>query len=84
MLALLFTIMIWLVNIFPWVMMAGWIIALADPGGRWAVTRFLQAVTMPFVRATSGMLPRIGMLDLSPMVAIILSWIVGYLLVVLY
>ena len=84
MLGWVFAIMLWVINIFPWVMMAGWLVGLADPSGKWAVTRILSAITLPFVRLTSGMLPRIGQLDISPMLVFLLSYVVGFLLVRLY
>ncbi|HEY8600464.1 MAG TPA: YggT family protein [Thermomicrobiales bacterium] len=83
MMALVFSIMSWVINIFPWVMMAGWIIGLADPSGSWAATRILNALTLPFVRLTSGMLPRIGQLDISPMLVFLLSYVVSFFLAAL-
>jgi uncharacterized protein YggT (Ycf19 family) len=84
MIDILFLIMIWTIGIFPWVMMAGWLIGMADPDGRWAATRILNAITMPFVRLTSGMIPRIGQLDISPLLVFVLAYVVGYLLRALY
>src|SRR5207248_7698609 len=78
--SLVFVILITLVRVFPWVLMAGWIVGMADPGGRWAITRILNTIGMPFLRLVSGMLPRIGALDISPFIIIILSWLVGALL----
>jgi len=83
MMAIVFSIMGWVINIFPWVMMAGWIIGLADPSGGWAATRILNALTLPFVRLTSGMLPRIGQLDISPMLVFLLSYVVSFFLAAL-
>lgn len=83
-LAILFGVMSWIVNIFPWVMMAGWIVGMADPSGRWAATRILNAITLPFIRLTSGMLPRIGQLDISPLLVFLLSYVVSFLLSALY
>jgi len=79
-LSLLYTILSTLVWVFPWVLMAGWIVGMADPGGRWAITRILNTIGAPFLRLVSGMLPRIGALDISPFIIIILSWLVGALL----
>ena len=81
---ILFGVMGWIVNIFPWVMMAGWIVGMADPSGRWTATRVLNAVTLPFIRMTSGMLPRIGQLDISPLLVFLLSYVVSFLLSALY
>ncbi|CAA9584586.1 MAG: hypothetical protein AVDCRST_MAG18-3638 [uncultured Thermomicrobiales bacterium] len=82
--ALAFSLMSWVIGIFPWVMMGGWIIGLADPGGNWAATRILNAITLPFIRLTSGMVPRIGQLDLSPMLVFLLAYVVSFLLRALY
>lgn len=84
MLPLLFTVMLWVINIFPWVMIAGWLIGMADPAGNWTATRILSAITLPFLRMTSGMVPRIGQLDLSPFLVFLLSYVVGFLLRALY
>ena len=78
--ALLYSILSFLVQLLPWVLMAGWIVGMADPSGRWAITRVLNMVSMPFLRLVSGMLPRIGMLDISPLIIILLSWLVRLLL----
>lgn len=83
MMAILFSIMSLIITIFPWIMMAGWIIGLADPSGSWAATRILNALTLPFVRLTSGMLPRIGQLDISPMLVFLLAYVVNFLLAAL-
>ncbi len=84
MLDLLFTIMLWLLTIFPWIMIAGWILSMADPAANWAITRILNAITNPFLRITRGMIPTIGQLDLSPLLVFLLAYVVSYLLRVLY
>lgn len=84
MIPLLFSVMIWLINVFPWIMMIGWIIGMADPAGRWLATRVFNALTLPFIRLTSGMLPRIGQLDISPLLVFVLSYVVSFLLGALY
>lgn len=84
MLALLFYLMQLLVSILPWVMMAGWIVGMADPSGSWAITRVLNGLCGPYLRLVSGMIPRIGMLDISPMLIFALGFVVRLLLVQLY
>jgi uncharacterized protein YggT (Ycf19 family) len=59
------------------------ILSLADPGAQWAVTRVLNAVSDPYFRRVRGLLPTIGMLDLSGFLIFILAWIVRQLLVML-
>ena len=80
MITLLFSVMSWLVVALPTVLMIGWIVSLADPSGSWAVTRFLSTITLPYFHRVNGMLPRIGQLDISPLLIWILSIIVNRLL----
>lgn len=68
---------VWLL---PWLLMFGWIVSMADPDGRWAVTRVLGAIGAPFLRLVAGMLPPIGALDVSPFILVLMSWLVGRLL----
>lgn len=79
-LGVVYTVLDTSVWLLPWVLMASWIIGMADPDGRWGVTRVLAAISNPFLRLVSGMLPRIGMLDISPFLIVILGWIVRMLL----
>ena len=80
MVPLLFTIMIQIVRIVPLVLFIGWIVNMADPHGSWAVTRVLNRISEPYFYRVRGLLPRVGMLDLSPILIVILVWIVGQLL----
>ena len=80
MITLLFTVMYWLVWLLPTVLMIGWFVSMADPGGSWAVTRALNAISMPYLRRVSGMLPRVGQLDISPLLIWLLSYVVNRLL----
>ncbi len=84
MLPLLFSIMHTLVRLLPTALFIAWIVSLADPSGRWAVTRWLNAVSQPFFRLVGGMLPRIGQLDISPILIWLLSIVVDRMLFVLY
>ncbi len=77
---LLFTIMLRVVWFIPVLLFIGWIISLADPQSRWAATRLLTRISDPYMRRVRGLLPTIGMLDLSPMLIFILAWIVQQLL----
>ena len=56
MLPLLFSVMGTLVWLLPTVLMIGWIVGMADPGGRWPVTRVLGRVSDPYISLTRGML----------------------------
>lgn len=77
---ILYNLLSTLVWLLPWLLMAGWIVGMADPAGRWAITRFLAALGAPFLRLVAGMIPPIGALDVSPFLIILLSWLVGRLL----
>lgn len=77
---LLYTILNTLVWVLPWLLMGGWIVGMADPGGRWAITRILNTISAPFLRLVAGMIPPIGALDVSPLLIVLLSWIVNILL----
>lgn len=80
MIPLLFTTLSFLVTTLPWVLFLGWIVSMADPDGRWAATRVLNTISAPYLSLVSGLLPRIGALDISPMLIVILSIIVNQLL----
>ena len=78
--SLVYTILSTLVWLLPFLLMVGWIVGMADPSGRWAVTRILSAIAAPYLRLVSGMLPRIGALDISPLLIWLMSILVGFLL----
>jgi uncharacterized protein YggT (Ycf19 family) len=82
--ALLFLIMDRIIMLVIVALFVNFILSLADPSGRWAVTRFLNSVSDPYFRRVRGLLPTIGMLDLSGFLIFILAWIVRQLLVMLY
>jgi uncharacterized protein YggT (Ycf19 family) len=77
---LLVNILSFLVGNLPLVLFVGWIVGMADPGGRWAVTRALNTISMPFFNLVGGVIPRIGALDISPILIVVLSMIVNRLL----
>ena len=56
---------------------------LRPPYWRWfdAIMNFLRDVCEPYLRVFRRFIPPIGMLDLSPMIAIIVLYIVGSLVV---
>lgn len=80
----MFPLFVWLlhllVTVLPTILFIGWIVSMADPSGHWAVTRLLNTISMPFFSLVSGTLPRIGMLDISPLLIWILSFVVNQLL----
>lgn len=52
------------------------ILTWIDQGGRWPITRILHDVTEPILGPIRRVVPAMGMLDLSPMIAIILLTLV--------
>ncbi len=83
MVPLLFTIMLQIVWFVPVLLFIGWIVSMADPHSHWAVTRILNMISDPYLRRVRGLLPTVGMLDLSPLLIVLLSMIVRQLLVML-
>lgn len=80
----LFEVMHNLVRAVPTFLFIAWIVSLADPDGRWVITRWLNAISQPFFRLVTGMLPRIGQLDISPILIVLMSFVVDQMLYVLY
>lgn len=79
-LLMLYQILSLAVWLLPWILMIGWIVSMADPDGRWPVTRVLRTIGAPFLRLVTGILPPIGALDISPFILVLMSWLVGRLL----
>lgn len=84
MLDLLREVLRFLVTTLPWVLFLGWILSMADPSGRWPVTRALNTISAPYLNLVSGLLPRVGALDISPMLIVLLSYIVNWMLYQLF
>lgn len=57
------------------------ILSWIDPGGQMRVTQILYEITEPVLGPIRRIMPNLGMLDLSPMVAIILLSVLERLLV---
>lgn len=79
MIALFFSLLSFLVWLLPLLIFVGWILSMADPAGRWPITRILDRISSPYLRLVRGLIPRIGQLDISP----ILIWLVSFLITVL-
>lgn len=77
---LLVTILSFLVRLVPLVLFVGMFVNFADPSGRWAVTRALNTINQPYLQLVRGVLPRVGALDISPILIWVLSIIVDRLL----
>jgi uncharacterized protein YggT (Ycf19 family) len=67
----------------PLLLYVGWIDTMADPNSLRSVTRILNRISEPYLYRVRGLLPTVGMLDLSPFLIFILAWIVRQLLVML-
>ena len=70
---------VYVILIFAYVLM-GWVRLPYSP---WVnrIQRFLYDICEPYLRLFRRILPSLGPLDLSPMIGVIVLWIVEYLLV---
>jgi YggT family protein len=71
-------------NIFLWVLslaiIARAIFSWFDPAGRTIVARILNDITEPIVRPIRRIMPQTGMVDFSPLVALLLIYLLQYIL----
>lgn len=56
------------------------ILSWVDQGGQWRITQILFEITEPILAPIRRIMPNMGMLDLSPMVAILLLQLLGNVL----
>ena len=56
------------------------LLSWVDPRGQWTISRILADVTEPVVAPLRRVIPPVGMLDLSFMVAVMLVWVLESLL----
>ena len=56
------------------------LLSWVDPAGQMRVSQILDEVTEPILGPIRRIMPNMGILDLSPMVAIMLLWLVQNLL----
>lgn len=56
------------------------IISWFDPAGRTAIARILTDVTEPVVRPIRRLMPQTAMIDFSPLVALLLIYLLQYIL----
>jgi YggT family protein len=57
------------------------ILSWVDQGGQWRITQILLEITEPILAPIRRIMPNMGMLDLSPMVAILLLQLLSRVLV---
>ena len=64
-----------------WALVGRAILSWIDPGGRWAITRVLADATEPLIAPIRQIIPPIGMIDISFIVAIVLLQVLQRLLI---
>jgi YggT family protein len=68
-------------NLLMWALVGRAILSWIDPGARWPVTRVLADATEPLISPIRRVIPPIGMIDISFIVAIILLQVLQRLLI---
>jgi YggT family protein len=61
-----------LLNVLLFAIIGRALISWIDPAGRWAISRILNEITEPVIRPVRQVMPQTGMIDFSPLVAILL------------
>jgi YggT family protein len=56
------------------------IISWFDPAGRTTIARILIDITEPVIRPIRRIMPSTGVIDLSPLVALLIIWLLQYIL----
>ena len=78
MIAEFFGLVLQLLNIYGWIILAAALITWVSPDPRNPVVQFLHKVTEPVLAPVRRLLPpwKTGGLDLSPMIILIVIWVV--------
>jgi YggT family protein len=78
MIADFFGLVLQLVNIYGWIIVAASLITWVSPDPRNPVVQFLRRVTEPVLAPFRRLLPpwKTGGLDISPMIVLIIIWVV--------
>jgi YggT family protein len=74
-------ILILLLNLLTYALIGRALLSWFDPRGQWAISRILADVTEPIMAPLRRVIPPIGMLDISFIVAIILIQVLQRLLI---
>jgi YggT family protein len=69
-----------IVTVFSFAIIGRALLSWFDPGMQTPVGRFLRDITEPIIAPIRQVMPRIGMFDLSPIVALLLLRLIGTLL----
>lgn len=78
--ALILDIIITFLQIMTWAIVGRALISWVDPRGSNPVSRFLFELTEPIVGPIHSVVPRIGMIDISPIFAILLLQVLARML----
>ncbi|MBA3450756.1 MAG: YggT family protein [Chloroflexia bacterium] len=74
------SILLTLLQLLTFALIGRAILSWVDPRGEWAISRILADVTEPIMAPLRRVIPRIGMIDISFIVAIILIQVLERLL----
>lgn len=78
--ALILDIVITFLQIMTWAIVGRALISWVDPRGSNPISRFLFELTEPIVGPIRSVVPRIGMIDISPIFAILLLQVLARML----
>ncbi|HMM43242.1 MAG TPA: YggT family protein [Thermomicrobiales bacterium] len=78
--ALILDIVITFLQIMTWAIVGRALISWVDPRGTNPISRFLFELTEPIVGPIRSVVPRIGMIDISPIFAILLLQVLARML----
>jgi YggT family protein len=73
-------ILLWILNLLTIALVARALLSWFDPRGQWGITRILADLTEPIIAPIRRIVPPIGMIDISFIVAIILIQVLERLL----
>jgi YggT family protein len=73
-------VLIWIINALSLALLGRAILSWFDPGLRWTISRLLFDITEPFVAPIRRVVPSVGMIDLSFIVALVLLRVLERLL----
>ncbi|MDQ3696388.1 MAG: YggT family protein [Chloroflexota bacterium] len=74
-------VLLLILQLLTWALVGRAILSWIDPGMRWPVTRVLNDATDPLIAPIRSIIPPMGMIDLSFIVAIILLQVLRQLLI---
>jgi YggT family protein len=89
MITIVFNLLIWLVNIYKWIVIIAAILSMLVSFGAldtrnravWVITDFFYRATEPALRPIRNMLPDFGGIDLSPWVLVVILWVIEEVLI---